>query len=179
MIVGTEKVLWEAGGSVKQTGGNWSPWGALGRRPCAVQEPEDHKRITANGEVQTKEEATVLSQRIGFNRDSEAPRRHAGSSLTCKTLRRSRIFPRVDQWSIPYHILKGRRIQCNTENYVPIVVPGFSTRSSSSTTSTSTISLQQDVVDPTLRPALTRSHSTSSRELGDRFRESTKIKKHK
>ena len=21
-----------------------SPWGALGRRPCAVQEPEDHKR---------------------------------------------------------------------------------------------------------------------------------------
>ena len=49
--------------------------------------------------------------------------------------------------------------------------------SSSSTTSTSTTSLQQDVVDPTSRPAMARSHSTSSRELGDQFRESTKIKK--
>ena len=32
-------------------------------------------------------------------------------------------------------------------------------------------------VDSTLRPAVTRSQSTNSRELGDQFRESTKIKK--
>ena len=40
--------------------------------------------VPANGEVLTKEEAS---------------RRYTGHSLTWKTLRRSRIFPRVDQWS--------------------------------------------------------------------------------
>ena len=45
---------------------------------------------TANGEVLTKEEATVC-QRIGFIRDSGASRRYTGSSLTRKTLRRSRV----------------------------------------------------------------------------------------
>ena len=38
-------------------------------------------------------------QRIGFIRDSKASRRYTGRSLTRKTLRRSRIFLRVDQWS--------------------------------------------------------------------------------
>ena len=56
--------------------------------------------VAASGEVQTKEEATVCAcQRIGFIRDSKASRRYAGRSLTRKTLRRSRIFLRVDQWS--------------------------------------------------------------------------------
>ena len=37
--------------------------------------------------------------RIGFTRDSKAPRRDTGRSLTRKTLRRSQIFLRVDQFS--------------------------------------------------------------------------------
>ena len=65
---------------------------------------------------------------------------------------------------------KGRRIQCNTENFVPIVVPGSST-SSSACTSPSTTSLQQDVVDPTSRPAMARSHSV--RDLSDWLEEFT------
>ena len=75
------------------------------------------------------------------------------------------------------HLSKhGSIIQCNTGNYVPIVVPGLSTGSSSSTTSTSTTTLPQDIVDFTFRPAITQSQSTSSRELGDQFPESRKNK---
>ena len=40
-----------------------------------------------------------VCQRIGFIRDSDASRRCTGRFLTRKTLRRSRICPRVDQWS--------------------------------------------------------------------------------
>ena len=54
--------------------------------------------VTANGEVQTKEEATVYVK-IGFSRESKASRRYTGSCLTLRILRRSLIFLRVDQWS--------------------------------------------------------------------------------
>ena len=50
-------------------------------------------------------------------------------------------------------INKDRRIFCNTENCVPIVVPGLSTGSSSSSTRTSPASLPQDSVVSPLRPA--------------------------
>ena len=39
-----------------------------------------------------------VCQRIGFVRHSAITRKYASSSLTWKTLRRSRIFLRVDQW---------------------------------------------------------------------------------
>ena len=38
--------------------------------------------VTANGEVPTKEEATLYVRRIGFIRDSSASRRYTGSSFT-------------------------------------------------------------------------------------------------
>ena len=38
--------------------------------------------ITANSEVQNKRGSISVCQFIGFIRDSKAPRRHAGSSLT-------------------------------------------------------------------------------------------------
>ena len=47
--------------------------------------------------------------------------------------------------------MSGRRIHCNTENHVLIVVPGLSTGSSSSITSTPTMSLSQDSVRSTLK----------------------------
>ena len=55
----------------------------------------------------------------------------------------------MDQWSKPHLIQDGIRIICNTENFVPIVVPGF-TSSSSTSSSSSRPPLKQE------------SHSSSS-----------------
>ena len=62
----------------------------------------------------------------------------------------------------PQLIKDGRRIKCSMENYVPIVVLGLSTGSSSSATPTSPTSVLQGEVIPTLHPASTGSESTSS-----------------
>ena len=43
--------------------------------------------ITANGEVQTHEEATVRVKKIGYILDYESPRKHAGSIVARKVLR--------------------------------------------------------------------------------------------
>ena len=43
--------------------------------------------ITANGEVQTQEEAHSLCQRIGYILDFESPRKHASSSIARKAFR--------------------------------------------------------------------------------------------
>ena len=74
---------------------------------------------------------------------------------------------------LPHLIKNDRRIQCNTEHYVPIVVPGLLTGSFTSTSSTL---LPQDSVSSTSSPASTRSQNTSSPALGDQLRESRKIK---
>ena len=47
---------------------------------------------TANSEVQTKKGSNSVCQLIGFTRDSKAPRRYDGSSLTWFALRKSRIL---------------------------------------------------------------------------------------
>ena len=117
--------------------------------------------VTANGEVQTTRGNSVC-KRIGFIRDSNASRRYTGSSLTRKTLRRSRVFLPLDQWSETTSHQNGRRIKCNTANYIPIVVPGLSTGSSSSSSATTPTSVLQEAASPALHPASTRSESTSS-----------------
>ena len=94
--------------------------------------------ITANGEVQTQEEATVYVKELGI-------------FLTMKVLENT---PAV--WSLgklcdengysyewihghkPHLIKNGIRIQCNTENFVPIVVPGLSSSSSGSSSTSRT-----------------------------------------
>ena len=55
----------------------------------------------------------------------------------------------------PHLMKEGIRIQCNTENYVPIVVPGLSTTSSPSSSSapTSPTSSTQDLEGSILSPA--------------------------
>ena len=88
--------------------------------------------ITANGEVQTHEEATVYVKELDI-------------FLTMKVLENTPAVLSLGklcdengysyEWingQKPHLILNGIRIQCNTENFVPIVVPGFSTSSSSS-----------------------------------------------
>ena len=55
--------------------------------------------VAANSEVHTKEEAIVCVKELDLFVNSKASRRFTGRSLTRKTLRVSRIFLRVDQWS--------------------------------------------------------------------------------
>ena len=99
--------------------------------------------ITANGEVQTHEEATVYVKELDTFLTYESPRGYASSIVARKAL--------------PHLIKNGIRIQCNTENFVPIVVPGLSTSSpSSSYHSTSKTPSRQE------RPCSTSSSSSSS-----------------
>ena len=87
--------------------------------------------MTANGEVQTHEDATVHVKELGI-------------FLTMKVLEDTPAVLSLGQlcdengysyeWingQKPHFTENGIRIQCNTENFVPIVVPGLSTSSSS------------------------------------------------
>ena len=97
--------------------------------------------------------------RQGPLRDGTNPRGHACSLVVGQTLRRSLIFQWVDQWT---KIQKDRNVQCNTENYVPLVVPGQSTVSSSSSASASLASLPQDTSDDSSSsPTITRRRSAN------------------
>ena len=88
--------------------------------------------ITANGEVQTHEDATVYVKVLDI-------------FLSMKVLENTptvlSLGKLCDENGYSYewisgqkpHLMKnGIRIQCNTSNFVPIVVPGLSTSSSSS-----------------------------------------------
>ena len=88
--------------------------------------------ITANGEVQTHEEAIAYVKELDI-------------FLTMKVLENTPVVFSLgkvcDEHGYSYewingqkpHLVKnGIRIQCNTEHFVPIVVPGLSTSSSSS-----------------------------------------------
>ena len=58
----------------------------------------------------------------------------------------------------PHLIKNGIRIQCNTENFVPIVVPGLSTSSSSSLPSSTSMTPSRQEID---HPTFSSSSSTS------------------
>ena len=87
--------------------------------------------ITANGEVQTHEKATVYVEELDI-------------FLTMKVLESTPAVLSLGKLCVEngysyewingqktHPIKNGIRIQCNTENFVPIVVPGLSTSSSS------------------------------------------------
>ena len=67
----------------------------------------------------------------------------------------------------PQLIKNGRRLERNTANNVPFVVPGPSTSSSSSSSPSSPKSLPQEAPIPTLHPASSRSESMSEEVRGD------------
>ena len=105
--------------------------------------------ITAKGEVQTHEEAIVYVKELGI-------------FLTMKVLENTpavlSLVKLCDENGYSYewingqkpHLIKdGTRIICNTENFVPIVVPGLSSSSSASSSSSRT-------------PTKQESHSSSS-----------------
>ena len=99
--------------------------------------------ITANGEVQTHEEAIVYVKELGI-------------FLTMKVLENTPAVLSLGklcdengysyEWTNgqkPHLIKDGIRIICNTENFVPIVVPGLSS-SSSASSSTSRTPMKQE-----------------------------------
>ena len=102
--------------------------------------------ITANGEVQTHETATVyVKELVIFLTMKVLENTPAVSSL-------GKLCGYSYEWvngQKPHLIKNGIRIICNTENFVPIVVPGLSS-SSSGSSSTLRTSMKQE------------SHSSSS-----------------
>ena len=99
--------------------------------------------IFSNGEVQTHEEATVYVKELDI-------------FLTMKVLENTpavlSLGKLCDENGYSYEWINGRkphlikngiRIPCNTENFVPIVVPGLSSSSSGSSSSSKTPSRQE------------------------------------
>ena len=114
--------------------------------------------VTANGEVQRKEEATVnvreldLIETVKLLEDTPAV-------LSLGKLCEDHGYKYEWHTGQKPQLIKGsRRMKCSTANYVPIVVVGLSTGSSSSAAPTSPTSVLQEAE----HLASTRSESTSS-----------------
>ena len=111
--------------------------------------------VTSNGEVLTKEEATVYVREMDL-------------FVTVMLLEDTPAVPSLGKFCEDHgnnyhwtsgqkrHLIKNdRNIHCNTANYVPFVVPGLSTSSSSLSSPTSLTSSSQEAVVPTQYPAST------------------------
>ena len=100
--------------------------------------------ITANGEVQTHEEATVYVKELDIFLTMKVLE-NTPAVLSLGMLRDENGYSY--EWingQKPHLMKNGIRTPCNTENFVPIVVPGLSNSSSGSDSSTSkTLSTQQ------------------------------------
>ena len=99
--------------------------------------------ITANGEVQTHEEATVYVKELDIFLTMRV------LENTPAVLSRGKLCDENGfsyEWihgQKPHLIKDGIRIICNTENFVPIVVPGLSSSSSGSSSTSKTPSRQE------------------------------------
>ena len=106
--------------------------------------------ITANGEVQTHEEATVYAKELDMFLTMKVLE-HTPTVLSLGKLCDENGYSY--EWingQKPHLIENGIRKQCNTENFVPIVVPGLSSSSSSSFhPSTSMTPSRQEIDHPT------------------------------
>ena len=117
--------------------------------------------VPANGEVQTKEEATVYVKELDL---FVTVMLLEGTPAVLSLGKLCEDHGYIYHWSSgqkPHLIKHGRKIDCSTANFVPFVVPGLSTFSSSSATPTSPTSSSQETVTPTQHPAPTRSESMS------------------
>ena len=129
--------------------------------------------FTANGEVQTNEEATVCVRELD-------------TFLTMKGLEDTPAVLSLgkfcDEHGYSYEWINGQkphltkngiRLQCITEIFVPIVVPGLSTTSSSSSTSTSTTPSSQETDHSEHHPAIESSESVDRQARRDTFTSET------
>ena len=114
--------------------------------------------ITANGEVQTHEEATVYAKELDiFLKMKVLENTPAVLSLGKLCDENGYSYEWINGQK-PHLIGNGIRIQCNTENFVPIVVVGLSTSSSSSLLSSTTMTPSRQEID---HPNSSTSSSTS------------------
>ena len=99
--------------------------------------------ITANGEVQTHEEAIVYVKELAiFLTKKVLENKPAVLSLGKLCDENGYSYEWINGQK-PHLIKNGIRIICNTENFVPIVVPGLSS-SSSASSSTSRTPMKQE-----------------------------------
>ena len=118
--------------------------------------------FTANGEVQTHEEATVYVKELDIFLTMKVPEDTPAVLSLGKLCDEHGYSYEWINGRKPHLILNGIRIQCNTENFVPIVVPGLSTSSSSSLpTSTSTTPSRQETDHPTSSSSSSTSPTTT------------------
>ena len=105
--------------------------------------------ITANGEVQTHEEATVYVKELDIFLTMKVLENTPAALSLGKLCDENGYSYEWINGQKPHLIKNGIRIPCNTESFVPIVVPGLSS-SSSGSSSTSRTPMRQE------------SHSSSS-----------------
>ena len=114
--------------------------------------------ITANGQVQTHEEATVDVKELDiFLTMKVLEDTPAVLSLGKLCDENGYSYERINGQK-PHLIQNGIRTQCNTENFVPIVVLGLSTSSSSSFPSSTSMTPSRQEID---HPTYSSSSSTS------------------
>ena len=88
--------------------------------------------ITANGEVQTQEEAIVYVKELDIFLTMKVLDNTPAVLSLGKLCDENRYSYEWINGQKPHLITNGIRIICNTENFVPIVVPGLSSSSSAS-----------------------------------------------
>ena len=133
--------------------------------------------ITANGEVQTHEEATVYVKELEIFLTTKLLEDTPAVLSLGKLCGENGYSCEWINGQKPHLIKNGIRIQCNTENFVPIVVPGLSASSSSSfPSSTSMTPSRQERNHPTSSSSSSTSPTTTvlsdseTREREDRRR---------
>ena len=94
--------------------------------------------ITANGEVQTHEEPIVYVKELDIFLTTVLDNTPAVLSLGKLCDENGYSYDWINGQK-PHLIKDGIRIQCNTENFVPIVVPGLSSSSSASSSTSRTL----------------------------------------
>ena len=136
--------------------------------------------VTANGEVQTREETTVYVKELDLFVTvmllEETP-----AVLSLGKLCEDHGY--TFHWTSgrkPQLTKKGKKFDCKVSNYVPFVVPGLSTSSSTSSTPASSTSSSQDSVFDASRytenSETERSGSTSEELRGNPLHRSTETK---
>ena len=135
--------------------------------------------MTANGEVQTREEAAVYVERLDLFVKLCSLKKLPQFFPWGHTVRIMGITHHWTSGQKPHLIRNDKRIICNFSKCVPFVVPGLSASSSSTAllpTSSTSSSLQDSVFDVSRfneNPATERSGSTSGELRGDPLHEST------
>ena len=125
--------------------------------------------ITANGEVQTHEEATVYVKELDIFLTMKVIENTPAVLSLGRLCDENRYSYEWINGQKPHLIKNGIRIPCNTEKFVPIVVPGSSSSSSGSSSTSRTPSRQESHCSSSSSSS-SSSHTVSeiqTRERGD------------